>query len=260
MPAAKAKAKPSGFSLGSVPIVEAPGKPSASKLNSHEMALIDDYKTIREFEAVAKAGRLLIEDELKAAGSLMMVDFGVSQGKRPDNFIGTEGTSGATFVFSKRSTRSVLNEEEIALFAEHNIPVDVIEAPDTFSIPAKYIDDPEWRAKIEKAINTIADCPVDIIVQTKGTKTTTVSEASVDAIFAVRNPDIAAKFLPLVTMLGIKMAKSTVVTDINTLLTKAGRILGLPKLRDLMTTAINDPDAVLADDYGKPKKAAAKRK
>lgn len=260
MPAAKKKTASSNFDFGAVPVVVVASSPSKSKLPSFPMALVEDYDTMRKFEAVAKAGRLAIEAELKASGSLKYVELGVAQGQKPDNFVATEGAdSKATFVFARRSSASPLTEDQVALFTvqfgeewvEKNIETN--ETPETISFNPTYMDDPIWREKFQEAIRTIPNLPADAFVRTAGSSVRTVTDDTINAVFASRDPEIAERFLPLVTRLGIKVAKSVTI-DLPGLLAKVGRILDLPNLKEAMASAANDPDSVLTESQDKRKR------
>jgi hypothetical protein len=266
MPAA-AKKK---FSMDAAPVIAPPPK-AAGKNDpvSYEMPGTADLVTMRRFEAIAKSGRMLLEEDLKASGRLKHVELGCKIGKRPENWIGTEGVSKANFVFSKRSTRSVVTPEQIVLFTEQfgaewvAKNLDTVTPPPTYAIPEKYINNPVWRARIEDAISKIKlspgeELPKDIIVKLQDDTTVTVSDATVDAIFEDRDPEVAELFLPLVTTLGLKVAKAENI-DMAALLTNAGRILNLPNLKEKLTQAAIDPETVMSEDFGKPKKASKRK-
>lgn len=246
--------KPAASAPGIDFFATAPAAPAAkvskSSLKSLPLAGIQNYAILRKVEAMIKATRMLLEASVKDTASAMYVDLGIAAGGKPENFIATEEADTATVVFSKRSTRSVLTAEEQVLLTEMKIPFDTDDVPDTFSIPEAYVSDPVWRAKIVAALNTIPDCPKDILVRTPGFSKMTVSEASVAAIFKKNDKDTVSQLLPVVTTVGLK-AKSNMGADLLTLLAKAGQILGLPQMAEVMTKAANDPDSVLSEEYGK---------
>lgn len=266
MPAKKAKAAEpaSSFSWGDAPVIVAAATSKKGGNPSRDMANIADYVTVRQFEAVATTARLEIERDLKAAGQVLFIADGVSQGKRPDNFVGTEGDSKANFVYRRRDSRSHVTIDQLELFTAafgdewvaKNI--EQVVTPTIFSINPKYMADPAWRERLQTALNTIPDLPSDIIEQTPGTTTRLVSDATFDGIFTDRDPERARQFLPLVSSIGLKVTTGTTV-NLPALFAKVTTIMNKASMAEALAAAANDPDSALTDD-ARDGKTKAKRK
>lgn len=245
--------------FGSAPVAPVVVRASGSGLKHIPLAGVQNYAILRKVEAMIKASRMLLEANIKDAASTMCVDFGIALKKKPDNFVGTENDDTATCVFAKRSSASVLTAEEQALLTEYKVPFTTDTTPDTFSIPDKYVADPVWRAKIVAALNTIPDCPTDILERTPGFDKVTINEKTIDAIFQHNDKDTVSQLLPVVTSLRVR-TKSNMTADILTLLAKAGQVLGLPQMAEVMTAAANDPDSVLNAEDGKSSKKPSRKR
>lgn len=221
------------FSFDDVPVAPIAPKKTA-KLPSFPMRLVSDFKVLRKFVSLGTAALAQVEETMKEAATTKLISLGCQMGKRPKNFTGTEGPDEVTMIFSKRS--SVLSPEEVDLLGEHGIPLETSTTPESFAFNSDYLDDPIWRKKIATALRGL---PSDIIRKTPASTKTTVGDATIDAIFAQGDARIAAMLLPLATSFALREKKSE-TSDVFGLLSRAGQIMALPRLRAAMTNPAND--------------------
>lgn len=105
-----------------------------------------------------------------------------ANGRRPENFRAVEGLAEASVELRKRSSRTVLSEDEVAVFDEHNIPYDtIVEQAETFVLNPNL--DAATLAKIDKALSGIKGLPDNVILKQTGVTKRVVSEATIDTVF-----------------------------------------------------------------------------
>lgn len=131
-------------------------------------------------------------------------------GKRPENFRGLDGCAEASIELRKRSTRSVLSDDEVAILEAANVPYDTIEdVSEAFVINPKYLGDSALLARIEK----VKGLPEDFIQKQEKVSRRAVSDDTLTKIFA---NGLAGELFDLVTTLAIK-AKLNTPEDAKTL-------------------------------------------
>jgi hypothetical protein len=222
----------SNFSFDNVPSAPIVTKKS-KKMPSFDLPGVVDFRLLRKFIALGTAALASKEEAIKEAATTRLIALGVKSGKRPANFQGSEGSDEVTVIFSRRSYASALTDEEVEVLTEHDIPLETSTVPASFVFNSEYLDDPIWRKKITLALKGF---PSDIILKTPASTRTVVSDDTIDAIFARRDPDLAEQLLPLVTTFSIR-SKPNPNTDIVGLLTRVGAILGLPRLKVVLSKA-----------------------
>ncbi len=150
------------------------------------------------------------------------VTVGVSTGSKPDSFEGIDGDATASCEIRKRSVRSVLSPTDIAILKDHKIPIEETKSEtETLIFNPAYLSDAKLMAKIEAALNKVVGLPDDIIMKQEGVTTYTVSDATVNAVFATKDKAKLELLVPIVTTLALKpkLDNDTVVADtIRTLL------------------------------------------
>ncbi len=143
-----------------------------------------------------------------------------NNGKRPDSFRGLDGAASASIELRKRSTNSVLTEDQILLLGTKGVVGEVVViTTEMFGINPAYNADSGLLGKVEKALKGIV--PEDFIVKQEGKSKTVVSEDTITAAFkalpSMKTP-MARAFVEAVGTLAIKPKLET--TDIGTLFNK----------------------------------------
>jgi hypothetical protein len=253
---AKTKTADTGFSLGAVPTA---GPKKAGKVRKRieiaaekgeEMSAVQALGALKVIMAMAIAAETEIKNGLKNG---RMLDYYVTEGcatkSQPENVDGYSGDHTASLQLRKRGANMPLSEDETALCNEHSVPLAVLPAPLQFN--SDYMAggdsyDPAKIRKLEAAIgNLIAsgDLPADIIVRTGESKTVTTEE-SIATVFRMGD-NVARMLLPVVSVMAIGAKYAIANDDVTPAIRDAATIMGLPKLRDMMTAAAKSPESVL---------------
>lgn len=133
---------------------------------------------------------------------------GVKIGGKPANFDGEEGKAVANIQLKKRSSASGLNDIELALCNEYNVPTEQVS-----DRPVTYIFNPAHLAwieangmKLSAALAKIPGAPGDLIQKQEATTKIITTDDSLDFVFRTlaKKPDVIAQLLPVVGTLAIK--------------------------------------------------------
>lgn len=152
-------------------------------------ALIKNLETLKD----------TIEVEVKDQAFDKFVEF--ANGKRPENFRGTDGNASASVEVRKRSTRSTLSQEEQDLLTKAGVPFDTeIDVAGTFVINPTYLTDTVLMAKVEKALEGVKGLPADFIQKQEPVTRVVATDESVDKAFATEDEDA----IRAVTVLALK--------------------------------------------------------
>jgi hypothetical protein len=136
---------------------------------------------------------------------------GCKTGKRPTNFMGTDGEASASCELRMRSSRSPLSIDEQVTAKDHDLPTEEIEdVVGTFVIAPAYATDMAMLAKIEMAHTAYnigrpeaERIPDDLFMKQEAKTRVIISEKAMDELFT-RPADIVRDLLPLVGTLAIK--------------------------------------------------------
>lgn len=162
----------------------------------YEIAAID--LVIKNLESAKSA----LEGDVKNQVRDIFINNAEKTGKRPSNFRGIDGPAEASCELRKRSTRSVLTEDEANLLTEANIPFETVtDIEETFVINPAYASDQKLLAKIEKALKGIKDLPEDFIMKQQGATRKVVSDETIDTVFEKK---LGRKFLDIVALIALK--------------------------------------------------------
>jgi len=185
--------------------IEKPAKKAKAVKVSHKLAGLEQFSAIKNAMDTLEALAKTVEQDVKGQMLTLFVAAGSSSGLKPENFEGTEGAATASCELRKRSVKSALSPEDKALLVDYNIPVEETKSEvETFIFNPAYINNQAMMAKIEKALNKVAGLPEDLIMKQVGTTTYTVSDETVDAVFAIKDKEKLEKLVPIVTTLAIK--------------------------------------------------------
>lgn len=201
-------------------------KAKASKKNDKPVVDILGLKDLASIDVVIaalEAARITLEDKIKEQAHNTFVQDGEEIGKRPGNFRGIEQGNEASIELRKRSSRSVLSEEEQALLEQNNIPFDtVVDVKEAFFINPDYAADAALMDKVSKALEKVPGLPNNFIQYQAEVARKVVGDDSLDAVF---KNGVADELLPVVGTLALKPAASN--TDLNTALADVKVLLGL---------------------------------
>jgi hypothetical protein len=160
-------------------------------------ALDAAYKTI---EALKVSARENIDAQIRA----YFVREGASLSAQPANFRGIDSDASASCELRKRSSRSVLNEQEVQILEEAGIPFEEIQdKPETYIINPAYLADTELMAKVGEVIASVPGMPFDFIQKQEAKKSTVVIDESLVSLFHKEAAEIEA-LLPLLTVTTVK--------------------------------------------------------
>lgn len=188
----KAKASP-------VKPTKKPTKPSKARIG---VAGIERHAAL----AVIAASIKTLEETEAASVKDSVLDYFVTEGmakvRRPENFRGVEGDAETSCELRRRTSRSVLTEDEIEILEAHKIPLEerdvVVEA---FIVNPNYTQDMGLLKKVSKALEGIVP---DDFFQMQSEKTMVVSDETIDEIFKLKNKDDLEKCLKIATTTALK--------------------------------------------------------
>lgn len=204
---------------------EAAKKPAKKK--GPEKAVFDvqgirDISTIDAIIAALSAARTTLELSVKERMFDIFVETGSEIGRKPESFRGIDEGVEASCEIRKRSTRSVLSEDDVILLQENNIPFEeIIDQKEAFLINPDYSNDSELLERVSKALENVPGMPKNFIKHQAEIKRNVASDETVDAVF---KSDNVSTLMPVVTVLALKVAAPDV--NLHEALKMAGRILG----------------------------------
>jgi len=199
--------------------------PKAKKSDKveHNIAGILDLATIDALMETLAATKASLTSQIKSQMKAQFVEDGEAAGKRPNNFRGVEGTASASCELKKRSTASVLSDEEVALLEGANIPYEkAITVQEAFLFNPAYATNTELMGRVSKALEKVAGLPGDFIQYQAEVSKNIATEASLDAVFKT---GVAEDLLDVVGVLSLKPAAST--ADIKDVLARVVELLGV---------------------------------
>ncbi len=148
---------------------------------------IRDLAIIQAFEKIIKDLKSTVEGPLKTDAIDYYVRVGCASGRRPPNFIGTEGGAHGSIQLKKRSSQYTLGETQIDYLKLYGVETETITE---YILNPKYAVDESVIAKLNKI-----GLP-DIFEKREKTVTT---ENSIHQAFQFDDPIVAKEVLSLVT-------------------------------------------------------------
>lgn len=153
---------------------------------------------ISSLEALAKDYETNIKDQMHN----FFVVQGEGAGRRPESFRGIDGAASASCEMRKRSSRSVLTDEEVQMLEDNKIPFDVeVDQKEQYFINPAYAGNSELLAKVSEALQNVPGLPADFIQHQAEKSRRVASDASLEAIFKTKTADA---LLPVVATLALK--------------------------------------------------------
>ena len=183
-----------------------PAKKPADKKSAAELRIMEGIEQYAAIDAAMKSLKAMAEVQaaaIKAEMANIFVTEGCAIKKKPANFKGTEGTATASCEMKKRSTASVLTEDEIALLVAQKLPIiEVVKTEEAFLINPAYTHNMEILAKVEEALADV-DLPEDFLMKQDKEAAMVVGDETVEALFKL-NVEEAEALFSVVTTLAIK--------------------------------------------------------
>lgn len=184
--------------------IETTKKPAAKKNDRPELA-IAGIENLASIDAVMKALtalRATVEESVKGQMAVAFVADGEKIGRKPDSFVGIENGASASCELRKRSTASVLTDDEVALLEAQGITYETVETTkECFVINPAYKDDSKLLEKVSAALEKVKDMPEDFIMMQTGVYKRVVTDETVNQVFAKKQ---AEDLLSVVGVLAIK--------------------------------------------------------
>ena len=203
----------------------APKAKTAKKSDKAEVSIagLKNLASIDVMIAALEAARVTLEDQIKEQMHNTFVQDGEEIGKRPANFRGVEDGFEASCELRKRTSRSVLTEEELAMLEQNNIPYEtIIDTKEAFFINPDYAADAALMDKVSKALEKVPGLPNNFIQYQAEVSRKVASDESLDTVF---KNGVADALLPVVGTLALK--PKTGETDVNAALADVKKILGV---------------------------------
>lgn len=177
-------------------------KPAAKKKEKEEVTLsgLEDLALIDALIKNLGAVKASLESEVKQQAREVFCQTISETGRKPESFRGVDGDASASVELRKRSTASVLRDEECEALEEAGVPyetVAVVEELYAFNPNLSQSD----LAKIDKALKSVKGLPEDIIVKQQAVSKRVVSD---ETLAAVCRHAKCPELLDLVTVLAIK--------------------------------------------------------
>lgn len=145
--------------------------------------------------------------------------------KRPENIRGIDEQASASLELRKRSTASVLTDDEVAALEAAGVPVtDNVKVPFLYAINPSYAAQKELLEKVERVL-VKAGIPQDFFVVQEEVKSKVVSDETLDKVFAGADADLIA----MVTTLAVKPSLPN--PDVPAILKRITKLLEPPKPR-----------------------------
>jgi hypothetical protein len=167
--------------------------------NEVELPGLENYALVDALIKSLEGVKLTLASQLKSDAREHFLAEGTD--RRPENFKAVDGSAKASIVLGKRSTKSVLNEEEVELLTAAGVPVEIVDdVAETFVINPAYAKDSALLGKIEKALKKVPGLPVDFILAQEGKSRTVVSDKTVEAVFT---KGLAEQFIDTVCVLSV---------------------------------------------------------
>ena len=174
----------------------APSKTVAVKGKVKHEVKLQDLEAYAQLDAVAKACEGLkktLGAEINAEALLEFMRLG-QNGVRPESFTGIDGNATASMELRKRSTASVLTEDEVAELTKLSIPVaTIVTQNELFGINPDYATNMELLTKVEKALAGIV--PDNFFFKQEEISKKVVSDESLAIAFSKKAPESIIRLL-----------------------------------------------------------------
>ena len=182
-------------------------EPKKAKGKQKREVALADLSTLANINSVIGALEGLkatAEASVKAQMREAFITEGAAIKRRPENFKGIDTGASASCQIKKRSSRSVLSQDEVDLFEANEISFETLEdIPETFIINPEHAKDEKLLVKISKALENIPGLPEDFIQHQASKQRRVVSDDSIQEVFA--NPEITDEMFEAVAVLATRV-------------------------------------------------------
>jgi len=190
----QAKAKPTKTAISKVEDirVKTPGLEILAQIDSLE----------KQLDALKKTAlRPFIQE-------FMITQFMMNRG---ENYKGEEGSATASLELRKRASNSGLNEAEIEILTQYDIPMVRVEGDfklNVVGLTAKKL------AQVSEAIESIRGLPEDFITFDASKERTIVADDSLATVFKLNDQETIRKLIPIVGIFAIKPKTSSTMNEV----------------------------------------------
>ncbi len=128
------------------------------------------------------------------------VTAGMKIQSKPDNIEGVDGAATASLQLKSRLSTSGLNDEEVTLLQENNIPIgENVSQEETFIINPEYITNEKLMKRVGETLANVSGIPADYILSQPKIAKQIATDDSIAAVFKIKDEDTLRALLPLVT-------------------------------------------------------------
>jgi len=142
--------------------------------------------------------------EVLDAGLDIQINRGMNKKGRPDTLYVEDNGDGSfkgtgNVQVKRRSSASAVTEEQADILNEHGIPYQASVHTETYVVNAKYADDKDLFARIDKALSRVQGIPEDFFEIIEEDSKPIVTDESMDAVFRLGDKKLIKELLPLVS-------------------------------------------------------------
>lgn len=192
-----------------------PSKQTRARVEKTQVEIegLEDYAAIVAVEKVLKSLKEGARQRVDESIVDQFIIDGTRAKKRPENFKGFENSVVASCELRRRSTASALNDEEIALLEQYDVPTEEsVTVEETYIINPAYASDEKMLARVSEALSKVKGLPSDFIMAQQGSKKVVVAEEAFDRVFNL--PEKVVRVLMKVAfVVGIKPTKTPAIED-----------------------------------------------
>lgn len=188
---------------------EAPAKPGkpAEKRPEINVKKVEKAAALAALIEALTTRYLSLDEEIRGACLEYSIEAGAASGLRPETPNVLEGIGSMQYQTKNRSPLSALTEEAYKELKDAGIPVKVnVIAPKMLAVNPKYAEDTKLLAKVDKALANVG-LPEDFIIQTAEVSKKITDQGAIEAVFATKDKDKIAKFLPMVSTASLAQIK-----------------------------------------------------
>lgn len=201
-------------------------KPKA-KNEKEQIPLGEDLDTYAAASAILKSLEVIqvrYEAKLKAVMSKLFAHMGNATKGKPTNFEGVGPTSSASCELRKRSTSSILTEEESKILREKGISLEEkVIREEAYLFNSDILADPVLRKRVSDALSKIDFGDINPILHQEREVKNIVADDGIDQLFRLaETEDEALSMLPTVGVLALKPKFNGTLADAVAMLEVAG--------------------------------------
>jgi hypothetical protein len=191
-------------------------QPTKAKGKQKKQVMLSDLSALAAVNALQGALegiKSTLEASVKSQAIEEFVKIGMVRQARPENMEGIDEFATASVELRKRSTASILTEDEAATLTKHGVKFEEItkkaEVPELFYFNSEVLTDPIKRAAISKALSEVPELKGTQVIMRQqpepAVKVKVVTDESIDQAFqASKNAEDVAQLVKMCTVLALK--------------------------------------------------------